>query len=68
MRISHTTPEGEQAFPHEIPQFGLGVFLMSDDGEYDCYNNEHEVGAALKESTCLGTPSLVSASVSNVST
>ena len=33
MRISHTTPEGEQAFPHEIPQFGLGVFLMSDDGE-----------------------------------
>ena len=68
MRISHTTPEGEQAFPHEIPQFGLGVFLMSDDGECKrsvltaleagythidtarAYNNEHEVGAALKES------------------
>ena len=68
MRISHTTPEGKQAFPHEIPQFGLGVFLMSDDGECKrsvltaleagythidtarAYNNEHEVGAALKES------------------
>ena len=68
MRISHTTPEGEQAFPHEIPQFGLGVFLMSDDGECKrsvltaleagythidtarAYNNEHEVGAALRES------------------
>ena len=68
MRISHTTPEGEQAFPHEIPQFGLGVFLMSGDGECKqsvltaleagythidtarAYNNEHEVGAALKES------------------
>ena len=68
MRISHTTSEGEQAFPHEIPQFGLGVFLMSDDGECKrsvltaleagythidtarAYNNEHEVGAALKES------------------
>ena len=68
MRISHTTPEGEQAFPHEIPQFGLGVFLMSDDGECKrsvltaleagythidtarAYNNEHEVGAAVKES------------------
>ena len=68
MRIGHTTPEGEQAFPHEIPQFGLGVFLMSDDGECKrsvltaleagythidtarAYNNEHEVGAALKES------------------
>ena len=33
MHISHQTPEGKEAYPTEIPQFGLGVFLMSDDGE-----------------------------------
>ncbi|MBT61469.1 MAG: aldo/keto reductase [Euryarchaeota archaeon] len=33
MRISHRTPEGNEAYPHEIPQFGLGVFLMSEGGE-----------------------------------
>lgn len=33
MHISHQTPEGEEAYPTEIPQFGLGVFLMSDNGE-----------------------------------
>ncbi len=32
MRISHRTTEGE-AYAHEIPQFGLGVFLMSEEGE-----------------------------------
>ena len=33
MRISHITPDGNEAYVHEVPQFGLGVFLMSDDGE-----------------------------------
>ena len=33
MHISHQTPEGKKAYPAEIPQFGLGVFLMSDGGE-----------------------------------
>ncbi len=33
MRISHTVPNGETVYEHEIPQFGLGVFLMSNDGE-----------------------------------
>jgi len=33
MHISHQTPEGKEAYPTEIPQFGLGVFLMSDNGE-----------------------------------
>ena len=68
MRISHITPNGEQAYPHEIPQFGLGVFLMSSNGECKnsvlnalkagythidtarAYNNEHEVGEAIKQS------------------
>ena len=68
MRISHATPNGETAFEHDIPQFGLGVFLMSDDGECKssvlnalragythidtarAYNNEHEVGQAIRES------------------
>ena len=68
MRISHTTQDGGTAFEHDIPQFGLGVFLMSDDGECKssvlnalnagythidtarAYNNEHEVGQAIRES------------------
>ena len=33
MHISHQTPQGEEAYPTEIPQFGLGVFLMSEPGE-----------------------------------
>ncbi len=33
MHISHQTPEGKEAYPTEIPQFGLGVFLMSEPGE-----------------------------------
>ena len=33
MRISHRTPNGAEVYPHEIPQFGLGVFLMSEPGE-----------------------------------
>jgi len=37
MRISHTASDGQKKFEHEIPQFGLGVFLMSDDGE--CKNS-----------------------------
>ncbi len=37
MRISHSTPDGEEAYPHEIPQFGLGVFLMTKQGE--CKNS-----------------------------
>mgnify|MGYP001433511318 CR=1 FL=1 len=67
MRISHSTSNGEQ-FEHEIPQFGLGVFLMSEEGECKnsvlaaleagythidtarAYNNEHEVGEAIKQS------------------
>ena len=67
MRISHSTSDGEK-FEHEIPQFGLGVFLMSEQGECKksvlaalnagythidtarAYNNEHEVGEAIKES------------------
>ena len=68
MRISHMTQSGEKKFEHEIPQFGLGVFLMSEEGECKssvlaaleagythidtarAYNNEHEVGEAIKES------------------
>jgi diketogulonate reductase-like aldo/keto reductase len=68
MRISHSTPNGGQEFVHEVPQFGLGVFLMSEEGECKnsvlaaleagythidtarAYNNEHEVGEAIKES------------------
>ena len=68
MRISHTTPDGKTVYEHEIPQFGLGVFLMSDNGECKsavlnaldagythidtarAYNNEHEVGEAIRES------------------
>ena len=67
MRISHSTSNGEK-FEHDIPQFGLGVFLMSEEGECKksvlaaleagythidtarAYNNEHEVGEAIKES------------------
>ena len=67
MRISHSTSDGEK-FEHQIPQFGLGVFLMSEVGECKksvlaaleagythidtarAYNNEHEVGEAIKES------------------
>ena len=33
MRISHTTPGGSEEYVHEIPQLGLGVFLMTDPGE-----------------------------------
>ena len=68
MRISHSTPSGTKMFEHEIPQFGLGVFLMSEEGECKnsvltaldagythidtarAYNNEHEVGEAIKQS------------------
>lgn len=68
MRISHSTQSGELKFEHNIPQFGLGVFLMSEKGECKssvlaaleagythidtarAYNNEHEVGEAIKES------------------
>ena len=68
MRISHSTQSGEEKFEHDIPQFGLGVFLMSEEGECKnsvlaaleagythidtarAYNNEHEVGEAIKES------------------
>ena len=68
MRISHTTPDGQVKYEHDIPQFGLGVFLMSKEGECKssvlsaleagythidtarAYNNEHEVGQAIKES------------------
>ena len=68
MRISHRTPNGNEEFVHEVPQFGLGVFLMSEEGECKnsvlaaldagythidtarAYNNEHEVGEAIKKS------------------
>ena len=30
--MSHSTSDGEK-FEHDIPQFGLGVFLMSEEGE-----------------------------------
>jgi diketogulonate reductase-like aldo/keto reductase len=68
MRISHSTPNGGEEFVHEVPKFGLGVFLMSEEGECKnsvlaaleagythidtarAYNNEHEVGEAIKES------------------
>lgn len=68
MRISHRTPNGNEEFVHEVPQFGLGVFLMSEEGECKnsvlaaleagythidtarAYNNEHEVGEAIKQS------------------
>ena len=68
MRISHMSPEGEEKYEHDIPQFALGVFLMPANGECKnsiltaldagythidtarAYNNEHEVGEAIKES------------------
>lgn len=68
MRISHNTPDGKEAYAHEVPQFGLGVFLMTTEGECknsvlkaldsgythidtaSMYNNEREVGQAIKES------------------
>ena len=37
MRISHLTPDGQAAYSHDVPQFGLGVFLMSEEGE--CRNS-----------------------------
>ena len=67
MRISHATQDGGTAYEHNIPQFGLGVFLMSEAGECKssvlnalnagythidtarAYNNEHEVGEAIRE-------------------
>ena len=33
MRISHRTADGGEAFALNIPQFGLGVFLMTSEGE-----------------------------------
>ena len=33
MRISHLSVDGAESHPHEIPSFGLGVFLMSEPGE-----------------------------------
>ena len=33
MRISHSTLTGDEAYVHDIPSFGLGVFLMSEPGE-----------------------------------
>ena len=33
MRISHSTNTDDEAYVHEIPSFGLGVFLMSEPGE-----------------------------------
>jgi len=33
LTISHSTPDGKSAFPVEIPQLGLGVFLMKEDDE-----------------------------------
>ena len=33
MRISHSSPDGGEYYPSEIPSFGLGVFLMSESGE-----------------------------------
>ena len=33
MQIGHTTADGSQAYTHTVPQFGLGVFLMSEPGE-----------------------------------
>ena len=33
MRISHSTVTGDEVHVHEIPSFGLGVFLMSEPGE-----------------------------------
>ena len=33
MRISHLSADGAESHPHEIPSFGLGVFLMSEPGE-----------------------------------
>ncbi len=33
MRISHSTSTGDETYVHEIPSFGLGVFLMSEPGE-----------------------------------
>ncbi len=33
MRISHQTADGSEAFVHEVPQFGLGVFLMTAEDE-----------------------------------
>jgi diketogulonate reductase-like aldo/keto reductase len=47
MEISHLKLDGSTAHPLDIPSFGLGVFLMSEEGE--CCN-EHEVGEALEMS------------------
>ncbi len=33
MRIGHRTADGEEKYSHNIPSFGLGVFLMSEPGE-----------------------------------
>ena len=33
MQIVHTMPDESQVYTHTIPQFGLGVFLMSKPGE-----------------------------------
>ena len=33
MRISHLSADGAESHPHEIPSFGLGVFLVSEPGE-----------------------------------
>jgi diketogulonate reductase-like aldo/keto reductase len=33
LTISHRTTDGKSAFPVEIPQLGLGVFLMKEDDE-----------------------------------
>ena len=33
MRISHRTADGGESFALNIPQFGLGVFLMTSEGE-----------------------------------
>lgn len=68
MRISHRRSDGSEAYVHQIPSFGLGVFKMSEPGECKtaclaalkagythidtarAYENEQEVGQALKES------------------
>ena len=33
MQIGHMTQDGSHAYSLNIPQFGLGVFLMSEPGE-----------------------------------
>ena len=32
LTIGHRTPEGELAHTSEVPQFGLGTFLMKESG------------------------------------